>query len=260
MSDNQSLQRGPDLLRPLDSEIPRDVSWRRRPVAQASAPGTTYPATADAVGAARGEVARSAVEAGASEPALADIKLGVGEALSNAVLHAYAASGARADTFTVSTAADGSLFSVWVTDEGQGAMPDVPSSGLGLGLQLMAKLCQRLEIGVLTDGRSQVELRFDLDAAAGDPASSVRSAEIVSPAPRALGLPAETQPQMRQNCARCGLTIRPRFAWLTVEHCPRCLARDRVAIRLRDPDRSPRGRGCDDAHRLGARDRSIDGA
>jgi anti-sigma regulatory factor (Ser/Thr protein kinase) len=162
VSDNHSSQRQPDLLRPLGSQIPRDVPWNRRPVAPAAAPGTTYPATADAVRAARGEVARSALEAGASELALADIKLAVGEALSNAVLHAYAASGARGETFTLTTAADGPLFSVWVTDDGQAGRPDAPSSGLGLGLQVMAKLCQRLEIGVLTDGRSQVALRFDL--------------------------------------------------------------------------------------------------
>jgi anti-sigma regulatory factor (Ser/Thr protein kinase) len=191
VSDNQPLQRQLALLRPLDSQIQRDVSWQRRPVAPAWAPGTTYPATADAVSAARGEVARIALEAGASELALDDIKLAVGEALSNAVLHAYAASAARGETFTVATAADGPLFSVWVTDDGQGGTPEVPSSGLGLGLQLMAKLCRHLEIGVRKDGRSQVELRFDLGGAASEPSSSARTPDIVSPAPRASGFPAE---------------------------------------------------------------------
>jgi hypothetical protein len=27
------------------------------------------------------------------------------------------------------------------------------------------------------------------------------------------------------SCPRCGLTILPRVDWLTVEHCPRCIAR-----------------------------------
>jgi hypothetical protein len=34
------------------------------------------------------------------------------------------------------------------------------------------------------------------------------------------------------NCPRCGLTITPRAAWLSVRHCPRCLARSRTAVEL----------------------------
>ena len=33
-------------------------------------------------------------------------------------------------------------------------------------------------------------------------------------------------------CPRCGLSIRPRSRWLAIEHCPRCLARARVAVSL----------------------------
>jgi len=45
------------------------------------------------------------------------------------------------------------------------------------------------------------------------------------PAPRSVG-------SFHLNCPRCGLTITPRAAWLTVEHCPRCMARSRVAVGL----------------------------
>jgi hypothetical protein len=34
------------------------------------------------------------------------------------------------------------------------------------------------------------------------------------------------------NCPRCGLSIRPKARWMTVEHCPRCLARARVAVEM----------------------------
>jgi hypothetical protein len=34
------------------------------------------------------------------------------------------------------------------------------------------------------------------------------------------------------NCPRCGLTITPKASWLTIEHCPRCIARNRVAVSL----------------------------
>ena len=34
------------------------------------------------------------------------------------------------------------------------------------------------------------------------------------------------------NCPRCGLTITPRALWLTIEHCPRCIARNGLAVSL----------------------------
>ena len=34
------------------------------------------------------------------------------------------------------------------------------------------------------------------------------------------------------NCPRCGLSIQVRAQWLVVEHCPRCLARARIAVIL----------------------------
>jgi hypothetical protein len=33
-------------------------------------------------------------------------------------------------------------------------------------------------------------------------------------------------------CPRCGLSIKPRAGWLAVEHCPRCIARARTAVRM----------------------------
>ena len=149
-----------------ETRIDRDASWSRRPVARAPTPHTTYPATAEAIGAARREVGRIAREAGATQGALADIELAVSEASTNAVIHSYAAPGTRGESFTISTAAEGSRLSVWVTDEGQGGTPDVPSPGLGLGLELMARICERVLIGVVEDGRTQVEMRFDLGLAA----------------------------------------------------------------------------------------------
>jgi hypothetical protein len=34
------------------------------------------------------------------------------------------------------------------------------------------------------------------------------------------------------NCPRCGLTITPRVSWMTMEHCPRCIARSGVPVNL----------------------------
>jgi serine/threonine-protein kinase RsbW/stage II sporulation protein AB (anti-sigma F factor) len=145
--------------------VPGVATWCRRPVAPAPTASMTYPATVEAVGDARRQVARVARAAGASEEALAEIELAVSEAATNAVLHAYDATGIRGKAFTISTACKRALLSVWITDEGQGATPIVRSPGLGLGLELMHELCERVVIGVLGDGRTQVEMRFDLRVA-----------------------------------------------------------------------------------------------
>ena len=34
------------------------------------------------------------------------------------------------------------------------------------------------------------------------------------------------------SCPRCDLAITPKASWLAIEHCPRCLARSRVAVPL----------------------------
>ncbi len=34
------------------------------------------------------------------------------------------------------------------------------------------------------------------------------------------------------HCPRCGLSMKPRQRWLAIQHCPRCLARSRILVRL----------------------------
>ena len=34
------------------------------------------------------------------------------------------------------------------------------------------------------------------------------------------------------NCPRCGLSIKPKARWLTIDHCPRCIARTSSAIKM----------------------------
>ena len=33
-------------------------------------------------------------------------------------------------------------------------------------------------------------------------------------------------------CPRCGLSVKARTGWLTVEYCPRCIARAQIPVRL----------------------------
>jgi hypothetical protein len=46
------------------------------------------------------------------------------------------------------------------------------------------------------------------------------------------GRPTSNGATIYLNCPRCGLSIARRSEWLTVERCPRCIARGRVAVSL----------------------------
>ena len=54
---------------------------------------------------------------------------------------------------------------------------------------------------------------------------AVRQLQTRSPAFDASG-------PIHWNCPRCGLTITPKASWLTIEHCPRCIARSGLAVSL----------------------------
>ena len=43
---------------------------------------------------------------------------------------------------------------------------------------------------------------------------------------------ADRSAPLHLNCPVCGLTITPKASWLTVEHCPRCMARRHVPVRM----------------------------
>jgi serine/threonine-protein kinase RsbW len=137
------------------------VAWIRQRVPPAPAPDRVWPTSLDSAASARKAVVASAQDAGATPDQVEDIRLAVGEALNNAILHAYADADVRGGTFTVSTARQGRYFMVWVGDEGRGAN-GAPSSGLGIGLRLMAELTETIRLGVLANGRTQVEMRFAL--------------------------------------------------------------------------------------------------
>jgi hypothetical protein len=62
----------------------------------------------------------------------------------------------------------------------------------------------------------------------------------------ATHLRSEGRQRVRLVCPRCWLSISPRVDWLTAEHCPRCMARLRIAVRMvtvpeaEHPDRNSR--------------------
>ncbi len=44
--------------------------------------------------------------------------------------------------------------------------------------------------------------------------------------------PATPREPLYLTCPRCGLSMKPRQRWLAIQHCPRCLARSRIPVRL----------------------------
>lgn len=109
-------------------------------------------ATPAAVPLIRHGVGDALTEAGVADPApLADIALVVGEATTNAVIHAYPP-GAAGHVEVIVTRTPDSII-VTVKDEGDGMDKTLRETrGLGLGLPLMNSQTERLEIRTDTTG------------------------------------------------------------------------------------------------------------
>ena len=113
----------------------------------------------------RTAVWRYALEQGASQEVGQAVRLAVGEALTNIVMHAYV--GREVGMMSVQAWLDeDSHFCVEVLDEGHGLIPRTDSPGLGLGMGLMAQMSDDLRIANReeTPGTS-VYLRFSMASA-----------------------------------------------------------------------------------------------
>jgi len=121
------------------------------------------PAEADQVAGLRNAVLRFADANGATKAAQDDIALAVSEACTNVVMHAYV-SAAAPGSLTVEASHLNGEFVVAVRDEGRGMLPRPDSPGLGLGLSIIGRLSQRLEIG--ENGASGTEVRMAFAVAA----------------------------------------------------------------------------------------------
>ncbi len=120
------------------------------------------PALPQELAALRTAVWRHALGLGASEQIGQSIRLAVGEALTNVVMHAYV--GGRPGAMLVRAWADGDEhYHVQVLDEGHGLIPRPDSPGLGLGMGLMAQMSDDFRVAN-REGKpgTTVSLRFSL--------------------------------------------------------------------------------------------------
>lgn len=116
----------------------------------------TFPGTPLGVAAARGEVEAVARNCGMDGLALGAVKLAVNEAVTNAVVHAYAD---REGRISITVELDDAELTVTVADAGAGLVPRADSPGLGMGLPLIAQLAERIDVRSDDDG-TQIRMWF----------------------------------------------------------------------------------------------------
>ena len=121
------------------------------------------PAEAGQVAGIRHAVLSFAEARGASQAAQADIALAVSEACTNVVMHAYVFAAAPGSLIAEASHRNGELV-VAVRDEGQGMLSRPDSPGAGLGLSIIGRLAQRLEIGENGPSGTEVRMTFALAA------------------------------------------------------------------------------------------------
>jgi anti-sigma regulatory factor (Ser/Thr protein kinase) len=128
---------------------------------------------ATSVPAARHAVADFAARAGAAQERVEDIVLVTSEAVSNAVQYAYGHSGG-------SIVLEGWLAAdeLWlvIADEGVGLQAGRASTGLGLGLALIAQLSDHVSIHDRAYGGTELRMTFDVAPTRGQRRGSVASA------------------------------------------------------------------------------------
>ena len=123
-----------------------------------------WPAEPESVPAARRAVVSHLSEAQTADPPLSDIALAISEAVTNVVNHAYL--GRDTGTVRVEVAMSEEEIRVTVEDDGRGMLPRTDSPGMGLGLPLIATVCDRLDAGRGRDSGTRLCMWFRRDPGA----------------------------------------------------------------------------------------------
>lgn len=118
----------------------------------------TIPATPTSIAPLRQRVGGFASACGVCRDRVADITLAVSEAVTNVVKYAYGSGGKGVVELTAAMAEDGTL-EIGVGDKGRWHQGE--SSGLGLGLPLIARLADDMSIRK-GDSGTVVQMRFAL--------------------------------------------------------------------------------------------------
>ena len=97
---------------------------------------------------------------GADPGALSDILLAVSEVVTNCVVHGYR--GGAGGEVAIEAHHRAGMLTLSVADHGSGMAPRTDSPGLGLGLPLVGRVAQRVDITAPVGGGTLVRMSFDL--------------------------------------------------------------------------------------------------
>lgn len=117
----------------------------------------TIPGTPLGVRMARQEIAALAADCGMDSAGLADVRLAVTEAATNAVMHAYADGEGE---LTLTAVVQRGELEIVVGDAGTGFRDRSDSPGLGVGLSIIASVAERLKIVSSPSGGTQIHMAF----------------------------------------------------------------------------------------------------
>ena len=109
----------------------------------------------------RREMTEIAKDCGMDAEAIADVRLAVTEAATNAVIHAYA--DADGELRVTAAMQDGEL-AIVISDTGPGLVERRDSPGLGLGLSIIASVADRLKIVNRSSG-TEIHMAFHCPSA-----------------------------------------------------------------------------------------------
>ena len=118
-----------------------------------------YDAVPASVGAARSELIRFGRRQRLPDATIEAATLATSEAATNAVIHAYA-DRSEPGQFTLTAALAGSELWVIVADSGSGLRPRRNSPGLGLGLAIIARVADGVDLVTSASGGLEVRMRF----------------------------------------------------------------------------------------------------
>ena len=121
-----------------------------------------WPAAVESVPAVRHLVLGYARSVGATQRALEAIALAASEAAANAVVHAFPGGAEGGEIVVSATLLDDEHLRVVVSDNGTGVHDRTDSPGLGLGLPLIQRLAESVEISGNGEGGTRVRMDFAL--------------------------------------------------------------------------------------------------